>query len=149
MIQLSKSSATMLLAVHANKLKSKKSTKSDVKVGSIGLSKPSTVGNAENKYLKHLINITKVGATKDVAPGSPDKPSLGAADLNPQPASESKQIATKVIDKIGRTTAIIAASTLVVGPPVIGYILFQGTGLFVGSMIAGPFVLVLAWTILA
>jgi hypothetical protein len=111
--------------------------RSIVKVSGVGIQRPTLVGNAV-KHFNANSHIVSVGAEE--VKNNPSDPV--------EHHSESRQIANKVTDSLGETAGKFVLGSMVIGPPVIGSLLWGGTGFIVGTMIASPFVLAFVWSIL-
>ncbi len=124
-------------ALHLSRKNSKQN--SLVKVSGLGMQRRTLVGNA----VKHFESDSHVFVGAEAAPGKTESEKISEA-----PPSESKQIAHKIKDNLGETASKFVLGSMVFGPPVVGGLLWGGTGLLIGGMIASPFVLVFVWSVI-
>ena len=148
MIQLNRS--TLLADAHsmhvANRSKKIDFSKPIVNVGKLGIGHRTTVGNA-HEYIDYP--DTKVGNDTSKAPLDPkDSIEIKVTDPN-SGISESQIISKKILSSVGKAVGITIVGTMILGPPTIGYLLFDSVGLVVGSMVAAPFVMIFVWALVS
>lgn len=139
MIQLNRS--TLLADAHsmhvANRSKKIDFNQPIVSVGKLGIGHRTTVGNA-HEYLDHF--DTKVGNVDAKTPVIVD------TDTG---VSESHILSKKITSSIGKAAGIAIIGSMIMGPPAVGYILFDWVGFAVGSMVAAPFVMIFVWALIS
>lgn len=143
MIQLTRS--TLLADVNTSRSSKKQIDFSQpiVNVGKLGIGRKTLIGNSK-EYLDKAHN----GKTS-ASVGSDYVIEKSVTKVDDTIYSESHAISKKVVSSFGKAVGLVVTGGMIIGPPVVGYILFDWIGFAVGSIIAAPFVMMFVWALVS
>ncbi len=138
---LALSRETILADVRDEKYSQYKS-KTIVNVGKLGIGKKILIGNSKEYLNKAHNGYTEVNVGSDYVLKKVE-------DKDDTTYSESHAISKKVVSSVGKAVGMVVIGSMIMGPPAVGYILFDWIGFGVGSMIAAPFVMMFVWVLVS
>jgi hypothetical protein len=109
-----------------------------VNVGKLGIGRRTIVGNSKD----YLVADTKTSVASEYVLEKVEN-----KEKDNTTYSESHAISKKVVNTVGKAVGMVIIGGMIVGPPSIGYILFDWIGFGVGSMVAAPFVMMFVWAL--
>ncbi|MBS3991114.1 MAG: hypothetical protein KGZ51_03510 [Erysipelothrix sp.] len=146
-LQLNRSlSSTILADIHATQMRRKSKdidfSQPIVNVGKLGIGRKTLVGNSKEYIDKASIvdEKEKKNKSEEYKYSYKDDGTI---------YSESHAISKRVTSTIGKAAGIVVIGSMIIGPPTVGYILFDWLGFAVGSMVAAPFVMMFVWTLMS